>query len=206
MKIYLIRHGQTDWNVAGKIQGKTDIPLNETGRRQAACLAKGMEHRPVAQIFSSDLIRARETARAIGESQHVEVETLSGLEEIGFGKWEGMTLERIQVIFPTEYEKWCENPVTVAPPGGESLSQIKERCRRVMEEILKRAKGDFAIVSHGAMLAYVVEYLMRNDPNDQEIIVGNASITTIQYEPENETAVLIQANDQEHLSAMKKIS
>ena len=204
MKIYLIRHGQTDWNVAGKIQGKTDIPLNETGRRQAACLAKGMEHRPVAQIFSSDLIRARETARAIGESQHVEVETLSGLEEIGFGKWEGMTLEQIQVIFPAEYEKWCENPVTVAPPGGESLSQIKERCRKVMEEILKMAKGDFAIVSHGAMLAYVVEYLMRNDPNDQEIIVGNASITTIQYEPENETAVLIQANDQEHLSAMKE--
>lgn len=204
MKIYLIRHGQTDWNVAGKIQGKTDIPLNETGKRQAACLAKGMEHRPVAQIFSSDLIRARETARAIGESQHVEVETLSGLEEIGFGKWEGMTLEQIQVIFPTEYEKWCENPVTVAPPGGESLSQIKERCRKVMEEILKMAKGDFAIVSHGAMLAYVVEYLMRNDPNDQEIIVGNASITTIQYEPENETAVLIQANDQEHLSAMKE--
>ena len=204
MKIYLIRHGQTDWNVAGKIQGKTDIPLNETGRRQAACLAKGMEHRPVAQIFSSDLIRARETARAIGESQHVEVETLSGLEEIGFGKWEGMTLEQIQVIFPTEYEKWCENPVMVAPPGGESLSQIKERCRKVMEEILKMANGDFAIVSHGAMLAYVVEYLMRNDPNDQEIIVGNASITTIQYEPENETAVLIQANDQEHLSAMKE--
>lgn len=204
MKIYLIRHGQTDWNVAGKIQGKTDIPLNETGRRQAACLAKGMEHRPVAQIFSSDLIRARETARAIGDSQHVEVETISGLEEIGFGKWEGMTLEQIQVIFPTEYEKWCENPVMVAPPGGESLSQIKERCRKVMEEILKMANGDFAIVSHGAMLAYVVEYLMRNDPNDQEIIVGNASITTIQYEPENETAVLIQANDQEHLSAMKE--
>lgn len=204
MKIYLIRHGQTDWNVAGKIQGKTDIPLNETGRRQAACLAKGMEHRPVAQIFSSDLIRARETARAIGESQHVEVETLSGLEEIGFGKWEGMTLEQIQVVFPEEYEKWCENPVTVAPPGGESLSQIKERCRRVMEEILKRAKGDFAIVSHGAMLAYVVEYLMRNDPNDQEIIVGNASITTIQYEPEDGTAVLIQTNDQEHLSAMEE--
>lgn len=94
------------------------------------------------------------------------------MEEIGFGKWEGMTLEEIQAAFPEEYEKWCENPVTVAPPGGESLSQIKDRCQKVMEEILKRAKGDLAIVSHGAMLAYVVEYLMRNDPNDQEIIVG----------------------------------
>ena len=162
INIYLIRHGQTDWNVAGKIQGKTDIPLNETGRRQAVCLAKGMAKRPVVQIFSSDLLRARETAGAIGDSQHVAVETLPGLEEIGFGKWEGMTLE----------------------------------------EILKRAKGDLAIVSHGAMLAYVVEYLMRNDPNDQEIIVGNASITTIRYEQESGRAVLIQANDQTHLAEL----
>ena len=63
-------------------------------------------------------------------------------------------------------------------------------------------KGDLAIVSHGAMLAYVVEYLMRNDPNDQEIIVGNASITTIRYEPESGRAVLIQANDQTHLAEL----
>ena len=202
INIYMIRHGQTDWNVAGKIQGKTDIPLNETGRRQAVCLAKGMANRPVVQIFSSDLLRARETAGAIGDSQHVAVETLPGLEEIGFGKWEGMTLEEIQAAFPEEYEKWCENPVTVAPPGGESLSQIKDQCQKVMEEILKRAKGDLAIVSHGAMLAYVVEYLMRNDPNDQEIIVGNASITTIRYEPESGRAVLIQANDQTHLAEL----
>ena len=188
--------------MAGKIQGKTDIPLNETGRRQAVCLAKGMANRPVVQIFSSDLLRARETAGAIGDSQHVAVETLPGLEEIGFGKWEGMTLEEIQAAFPAEYEKWCENPVTVAPPGGESLSQIKDRCQKVMEEILKRAKGDLAIVSHGAMLAYVVEYLMRNNPNDQEIIVGNASITTIRYEQESGRAVLIQANDQTHLAEL----
>lgn len=66
----------------------------------------------------------------------------------------------------------------------------------------KRAKGDLAIVSHGAMLAYVVEYLMRNDPNDQEIIVGNASITTIRYEQESGRAVLIQANDQTHLAEL----
>ena len=92
--------------------------------------------------------------------------------------------------------------MTVAPPEGESLSQIKDRCQKVMEEILKRAKGDLAIVSHGAMLAYVVEYLMRNDPNDQEIIVGNASITTIRYEQESGRTVLIQANDQTHLAEL----
>ncbi len=62
MKIYLIRHGQTDWNIQGKIQGSHDIPLNETGRRQAELLAKGMDSRPVLRIFSSTLTRAMETA------------------------------------------------------------------------------------------------------------------------------------------------
>ena len=90
MRIYLIRHGQTDWNVEGKVQGSTDIPLNETGRRQAACLAKGMAGRPVVQIFSSRLKRAFETARTVGESQNVRVETGEGLEEISFGVWEGL--------------------------------------------------------------------------------------------------------------------
>ena len=60
MRLYIIRHGQTDWNVLGKIQGRQDIPLNETGRRQAACLAKGMERRPVSMIFSSPQKRALE--------------------------------------------------------------------------------------------------------------------------------------------------
>ena len=96
MKLYLIRHGQTDWNVAGKIQGSTDIPLNDMGKRQAACLAEGMAGRPVTKVFSSCLSRAYETARAIGSSQHVEVIKVHGLEEVGYGVWEGMTMEEIE--------------------------------------------------------------------------------------------------------------
>ena len=85
MKLYLIRHGQTDWNVAGKIQGSTDIPLNDMGRRQAACLARGMEKRPVEKVFTSTLSRAYETGLAIGKSQNVPVEQLEGEEEVGSG-------------------------------------------------------------------------------------------------------------------------
>ena len=85
MKLYLIRHGQTDWNVAGKIQGCHDIPLNETGRKQAQYLAEGMRNRPVTHIYSSPQIRALETARAIAASQGVEVTTLPGLREVEFG-------------------------------------------------------------------------------------------------------------------------
>ena len=118
MKLYLIRHGQTDWNVAGKIQGSTDIPLNDMGRRQAACLARGMEKRPVEKVFTSTLSRAYETGLAIGKSQNVPVEQLEGLEEVGYGVWEGMTMEEIQEQYPKELELWYNSPVDVAPRRG----------------------------------------------------------------------------------------
>ena len=73
MKLYLIRHGQTDWNIQGKIQGSHDIPLNDTGRAQAKLVAEGMDSRPVTKIFSSTLMRAVETARMIGDRQHVDI-------------------------------------------------------------------------------------------------------------------------------------
>lgn len=95
MKIYLIRHGQTDWNIQGRIQGSHDIPLNETGRRQAELLAKGMDSRPVSRIFSSTLTRAMETAERISSRQKVEICFMPQLIEVEFGKWEGMTWEEI---------------------------------------------------------------------------------------------------------------
>ena len=100
MKLYLIRHGQTDWNVAGKIQGCHDIPLNATGKRQAEYLAEGMSRRPVTHIFSSPQKRALETAQAIAGRQGVGVTALSGLREVEFGGWEGLTWKEIEAKDP----------------------------------------------------------------------------------------------------------
>ncbi len=200
MKLYLIRHGQTDWNVAGKIQGSTDIPLNDTGRRQAACLAKGMESRPVKKVFTSTLSRAYETGLAIGESQNVPVEKIEGLEEVGYGVWEGMTMDEIREKYPGELELLYNSPVDVAPPQGEKQSQVYERCGRALETILAQAGGDAAVVSHGATVVFLLEYLLRDNPRDEEdIIVGNASISTIDYDPEKKRFTLTQMNDRTHL-------
>ena len=100
MKLYLIRHGQTDWNIQGKIQGSHDIPLNDTGRAQAKLVAEGMDSRPVTKIFSSTLVRAVETARMIGDRQQVETYLVPGLIEVEFGKWEGMTWDEIKAKYP----------------------------------------------------------------------------------------------------------
>lgn len=206
MKLYLIRHGQTDWNVAGKIQGSTDIPLNDTGRKQAACLAKGMEGRRVSRVFSSTLSRAYETAQAIGNSQKVPVHRLRELEEVNYGDWEGLTMEEIAEKYPKELEQWYLSPVEVAPPGGETQTQVYERCKRAVDLIMGQADGDVAVVSHGATVVFLLEYLLQDSrtEEDEDIIVGNASISTIEYDPQTESFTLLQLNDREHLAGLEQ--
>lgn len=202
MKLYLIRHGQTDWNTDGKIQGSTDIPLNETGRIQARWLAEGMRDRPVARIFTSPLMRAADTAAAVGLAQHVEVEQVKGLVEVGFGKWEGKTWKEVQEEYKEEYRRWWLNPVDMGPPGGELQTEIRLRCRQAVDYIMSQAsrtEGDVAVVAHGATLAYILEYFMRNHPLHEEIIVDNASITTVEYSPKTDDYVLLDINDTGHL-------
>lgn len=204
MKLYLIRHGQTDWNVAGKIQGSTDIPLNETGKRQAACLAKGMEKRPVSRVFTSTLSRAYETARAIGDSQNVPVYGLFELQEVNYGYWEGLTMEEIEQRYPKELQQWYLSPVEVAPPGGETQTQVYERCKAAINRILEQGDGDVAVVSHGATVVFLLEYMLDGTGRDEEddIIVGNASISTVEYDRDLKRFVLTELNDQEHLSKL----
>lgn len=199
MKLYIIRHGQTDWNVQGRIQGRQDIPLNDTGRRQAAMLAKGMEHRPVQVIYSSPQLRAMETAKAVAQSQGAQIIGLADLKEIGYGDWEGRTAEDILKEDRALYEAWWEHPATVAPPGGETLSQVDGRCERAWERIRTEMKGDTAVVAHGGTLAHFIVHLLEGQPEAKEIVVGNASITTLEYDPQTGQCTLVELNDVSHL-------
>ncbi|HCD45176.1 MAG TPA: histidine phosphatase family protein [Lachnoclostridium sp.] len=201
MKIYLIRHGQTDWNIQGRIQGSHDIPLNEMGRSQAELLAKGMDSRPVSRIFSSTLTRAMETAERISSRQKVEIYSMPQLIEVEFGKWEGMTWDEIMEAYPKEYKLWTLSPDEASPPGGETQDQVISRCVLAVGEILRITGGreDVAIVSHGATIAYIVSYMMRNHPEVESIIVENASITTVNYSPLTEDFMLFEMNDTSHM-------
>lgn len=202
MRIYLIRHGQTDWNIQGKIQGSHDIPLNEVGRRQAEQLAEGMDTRPVTRIFSSTLTRAMETAERISQRQKVEICPMPQLIEVEFGKWEGMTWDEIREAYPGEYERWYFNPAEFTPPGGETQDDVIKRCAWSLKEILKTTNGreDVAVVSHGATVAHLVSYMMQGSQEEESIIVENASITTFHYNPLTEDFMLLEINDTAHLT------
>ena len=200
MKLYIIRHGQTDWNIAKKIQGRQDIPLNERGRYQAGCLKKAMEDRPVTAVFSSPQIRAMETAKAVASSSGSVVIPVKDLMEINYGSWEGKTEEELLQEDRALYEAWWSHPAETAPPGGESISQVNERCQKAWKEIKPQLTGDAAIVAHGGLLAHFMEQLLKGSGEEGgERVVHNASITTFEYAPETGRIVLVDFDRCDHL-------
>ena len=199
MKLYIIRHGQTDWNIAKKIQGRQDIPLNERGHFQAQCLGKAMENRPITAVFSSPQIRAMETAIAVASPAGVPVIPVRDLMEINYGVWEGKTEEELLRDDRALYEAWWSHPAETAPPEGESINQVNERCRQAWKEIKPQLTGDAAIVAHGGLLAHFMEQLLGSESIAASTVAHNASITTIEYEPETERFVLVEVDDYKHL-------
>ena len=179
MKLYIIRHGQTDWNIAKKIQGRQDIPLNERGHFQAQCLGKAMENRPITAVFSSPEIRAMATAIAVASPAGVPVIPVRDDRAL--------------------YEAWWSHPAETAPPEGESINQVNERCREAWKEIKPQLTGDAAIVAHGGLLAHSLEQLLGSESIAASTVAHNASITTIEYEPETERFVLVEFDDYKHL-------
>ena len=154
--LLLIRHGQTEWNILGKYTGQSDIPLNATGRREAELLARKLEKNPPEVIISSDLIRAYETAKIVAVPLHLPVQKDSNLREINQGVWEGMFFADIKAKYAAEFAARENDPLEVAPPGGETLGQVRERVLTAVTTILQLYPGKrVAVVAHGLVLALI---------------------------------------------------
>ena len=140
-RLLLVRHGETDWNAEGRLQGQIDRPLSDFGRRQARQLAEELEDEEIGAIYSSDLARARETAEIVGERLDLPVELDSDLREKDWGSWEGLTaVERDRVEFV-----------------GESTQAHQERMLRGLARIsAQHPDGDTVlIVTHGGSMRRV---------------------------------------------------
>lgn len=161
MRLIFIRHGETDWNVQKKIQGCTDIPLNEMGIIQAESLARQLEKEDlnVNKIYTSKLVRARKTAEIIGEILHVPYEAYEGLEEMNLGLWEGKTWADVPQLYPEEYEKWHDNRRYTKTPEGESYQEVLERVLVAIREIMEHETGDIVIVTHSAIIMTIRSYI-----------------------------------------------
>lgn len=160
MSILFARHGETDWNIAKRVQGTTDIPLNENGRKQTELLCENLEkeHVNLCRIYSSRQIRALTTAEIVGSRFHVPVKTVSGLEEMNFGLFEGHTWDEIEALYPDELKKWQSDKRYNRTPDGESYQDLLERLFLALDRIVEEAKedidsgGDILILTHGAVI------------------------------------------------------
>lgn len=150
MRIFLLRHGETDWNLQGRCQGITDLDLNERGKQQAREVAADLGAERIDAIYSSDLKRALQTAEIIGRSQGVAVGLDGDLRELDHGAFEGLTFAEIRAAYPDFLEKWRSEPARLLVPGGERLVDVEERAWRGIQRIASRhSSGEtLVVVSH----------------------------------------------------------
>ena len=153
-RLLLIRHGETDWNAAGRIQGEIDIPLNARGREQARRLAAALAERDaIAHIYSSDLARALETARILERATQAPVTTSAALRERRFGAFQGRTFTDVRVSDPEASERWRRRDPSWAPPGGETLLEFRDRIIPAVAALARASAGEqIAVVAHGGVL------------------------------------------------------
>lgn len=144
--LYIVRHGTTDWNQSGRIQGHIDIPLNGAGRAQARLAGQRLASLGATGIYSSDLLRAYETASIIGQTIGLCVLTQSGLREINFGVWQGLSSPEIRERDPDTYAARRANPYDVAPEGAETWRQFYDRAAWTVDEILATTEAERLIV------------------------------------------------------------
>ncbi|MEA3508053.1 MAG: histidine phosphatase family protein [Synergistota bacterium] len=153
MRLFLVRHGLTDWNTANRFQGKKDIPLNSEGLRQAGLAAGALENAGLDAVWSSPLSRAFETASAIGSACGVDVQTHAGLAEIDHGDWEGLKAPDVEARWPGMLNAWRSEPGKVTMPGGESLTDVLGRALGAVSDISAACgRSTVAVVTHDAVL------------------------------------------------------
>jgi probable phosphoglycerate mutase len=199
-RIIAVRHGETAWNVDSRIQGQLDIQLNDTGRWQARCVGHALAGEQLGAIYSSDLGRAYETARAIATAARVPVVAHSGLRERRFGMFEGKTFDEIQQNFPQHALDWKRRiPEWQPPEGGESLLQLRERVSRTVNDLAARHCGEqIAIVAHGGVLDTLYRIATGQEVNSPRTWqLPNGAINRLLWTPQGFT--LVGWSDTQHL-------
>ncbi|MEI6309534.1 MAG: histidine phosphatase family protein [bacterium] len=141
-RIYLVRHGSTAWNEIVRFRGVTDIPLSEKGRNQALALGRWFAGIPLSAIFSSPLIRAQETARAIAEQRHLPIMLRDGLRSVNYGSWEGQSEAEVEQQDPEAFQLYLEGIECFRFPQGETLDDLRKRAVLVLEEAIRNYPGE----------------------------------------------------------------
>lgn len=197
----LVRHGETEWNKALKYQGHKDIPLSEDGRIQAGKIAERLSGYAIHAAYSSDLSRAMETAQTIASYHNIDVKLMPELRETNFGKWEGLTYAEINELYHDDMANWLTNPLDTTIPGGESLRDVAERCKKGIDKIINDNLGNnVLVVAHGGIIRIILAMFLGMELNNYwKIRQDNASLNIVEYFSPDRVIVNL-VNDINHLN------
>jgi ribonuclease H / adenosylcobalamin/alpha-ribazole phosphatase len=196
----LLRHGQTPMSVQKRYAGRTDAPLTEVGAQQAAAAAKRLASAGLGVIVTSPLLRTVQTAQAVAAVTGATVVTDDGFRETDFGAWEGLTFAEVRERWPAEISAWLADP-EVAPPGGESFTDVSARVTAALDRVLAaRAGQTVLIVSHVTPIKMLVAAALLAPPAAlYRMHLDVAALSEIDWYADG-PAVLRSFNDTSHLS------
>ncbi|WP_026369724.1 histidine phosphatase family protein [Kallotenue papyrolyticum] len=193
--LYLIRHGETEWNRIGRWQGHRDVPLSDLGREQARALAERLAREQVRidAVYASDLRRALETAQILAAPLQLEVVALPALREIDIGPWSGLTRAEIIERFPGAFVEYD------LPPGSESHTAFTERVFEALVRLAAEHRGQrIAVVTHGGAVRAALRVMQQLNGDEQPVPhIGNTSITEVRYT--GKRWQVLRCNDLRHL-------
>ncbi len=155
--LYLIRHGETAWNADGRFQGQHDVPLNDTGLRQATDTGAALARVPFAAVYTSDLARAAQTAAQVAAPHGLTLRADPRLRELHFGAWETHTMAEIGAAHPELLAAWHTNPLHVRLPGGETLAEMQLRVAAALTDIVAAHPDEtVAVIGHGGTVRALI--------------------------------------------------
>lgn len=185
MRLYILRHGETVWNVQRRLQGCADIPLNENGEYLARITGRALCNVPFDYCVSSPLIRAQRTAELVLEGRDVPIYTDRRIQEIGFGEWEGLSCDQNNFEIPDpNFPEFFRNPENYTPhPSGETLESICGRTREFMNELAANKENEnktILISSHGCCVRALLRCVEEKTENFwRNCVPPNCSINVV---------------------------
>lgn len=201
MNIYLIRHGESVWNMEGRVQGRGDPGLSVQGKRQARAVAKRVKKEKIGLIYASSLKRSAQTAGIIASETGAKIRFRPDIQEIILGAWQGKTIDEIKRLYPGSYAAWLKSPSKARIPGWEGVPNFTRRINRAFRSIIDtNSAGNICVVTHWGVIAAFLSRLIRTDFDwfFKTVRIDNCAIHKLSFQ--NGKAVIECINDTKHLS------
>ncbi len=206
MRLIVVRHGETLYNIQNRITGQSDVPLSPLGERQAELVGAYLAHEKIDVVVSSDLQRTRATAQAIAHAHNLPIYDDADLREIAMGEWEGHNTEEITALFSDSQVKWRADATNYAiPGGGENLTQVHARIARAVERWYTHYPDATVVwTTHGGFIGLLACHLLGLDISRRwQFRHNNASVNEFWVKPER--VILVHLNETAHLADVRHV-